>query len=114
MLGRAVALVRGKTIARVVVVECLHHSVAFCLSYDRSGGDGEIDAIAFVEGVLWDCDARHRAGIYKDVLRRPGQGVNCPAHGEQGRVINVELVDFLNASNADAYSGGLRTNFSGK
>ena len=85
----------GETVSRVLAVERIHHAVALGLGDDRRGGDREIDAVALVELVLRNLDARHGARVHQHVLRAPRQRLDRAAHREQRRVIDVDLVDFL-------------------
>src|SRR6185436_2156894 len=50
MLGRAVALVLGETIARTLTVELDHHPVARDLGDDRGRRDRQALAVAFDDG----------------------------------------------------------------
>ena len=73
VLERAVTLVRGEPVTRIVAVERLHHPVALGLGDDRRARDREVDAVALVERVLRHVDARHGARVDEEVLRRARQ-----------------------------------------
>ena len=110
VLGCAVALVGGKAIARIVMVERFHHAVALGLGDDRRGGDAEIDAIALVERVLRDVDPGHRARVHEHVLRRAGQRLDGATHGEQRRMVDVDAVDLLDRRHPQADARRLGAN----
>ena len=95
MLGCAIPLVSGEAIPGIGAIERLHHAVALGLGDDRSGGDGEVDAVALVERILRDFDAVHGTCIHQHVLRAPRQRLDGAPHRKQRSMIDIETVDLL-------------------
>ena len=90
-----IALVAGQTIARPLSIELQHLAVASDLGDDRRGADRRLDPIATDDGPRRHVEGRAEPAIDEHPVRPTRQGADGAGHRQQGRVMNVQVVDLL-------------------
>ncbi len=77
MLGRGVSFVARETVSGILRIQLRHQAIAIDLRHNRSCGDREVNAIAFIETVLGLREAWHRAARPPGCLARSGPRGSC-------------------------------------
>src|SRR5579883_2076093 len=95
MVGRAIAFMPRKTVARIDPVELAHHPVARNFGDNRGGGDTEALAVSAHDMSLRDFQIAHAASVDEHMLRLDAQSLNGPDAGGERGVINIEPIDFF-------------------
>src|ERR1700724_3306971 len=98
----AVALVPGEAVAGVKTIEIVHQAVARDLGDDRGRRDAEAFAIAADNPGLRKLQPGNLATIDQHVRRRMSQRRERALEGKHRRPVDVEAVDLIDASAADA------------
>jgi hypothetical protein len=103
MRGRAVAGVPRPIVAAIACIKCRHQSITGDLGNDGSAGDGITAGVAPDHGRVVDAQRAQRQAIKDDVMdrgvrppgrERAGTVGDRPLHGQHGRVMDIERVDF--------------------
>src|SRR6266566_1646130 len=96
-----VAFVARETIARIGSIQLGHEAVPVNLGDDGCGGDGKIDAVAFVKAILRLTETRNRSAVDQDVLGSDRKAGERQLHGADAGMIDVEAVDLFHLNYPD-------------
>jgi len=105
VLRRAIAGVAFPAVPRMLGGEPFHDPVARHLGGDRGGGNGKAEAVAFHDRARRHGEFRRDIAVDQRRLRHLPERGHGALHGEQGRLENVQAVDFPDLGNADADIG---------
>src|SRR5689334_20950000 len=81
VLGRGVALVGGKTVLWVLVMQLVHHTVARHLGDNGGRRNGDGAAVSLHDGGLLDREGVDRQPVDERHVRPQGQGGDSVTHG---------------------------------
>ena len=77
-------------------MEAVHVVVAAGLGQNGGGGDGQVFTVAFHNGAEGNVGVGlETIAVDDDEFRAHAELVECPVHGQNGSVENVDLVDFF-------------------
>jgi len=107
MLGGAITHVAREAIARMADVELGHDRISVHLRDNRGGGDRAVDRIAMHQGCLGLSDTRNAPRIDHQMFGRGIERHDGTSHGLEGRVKNVEPVDFFDRHFTDPHGDRL-------
>ena len=107
VLGRAVALVGGKTVLRVLLVQVLQQPVAVHLGQDGRGGDRRHQRVAIDDGLGQHVQRRQPVAVHQHLHRLQAQALDRALHRQHGGLQDVEPVDFLDAGLRNRAAQGL-------
>ena len=76
------------------------------LGEDARGGDGEGEGVAVHDAALGDVDLGDFARVHEEEVGSNAQRDHCPAHGQEGGVVDVQAVDLGDVREAHRPSDG--------
>ncbi len=106
MRGRAVSRVALPAVSGKPFRKIGHQAIARHLGGDGGGGDGQRPAVT-ADQAIDPAAGRGRQGrrpvaVDQGEIRHPAQGLNRAIHGQEGRLQNVEGIDFRRRGLPDA------------
>src|SRR6185369_13799816 len=102
MIGRAIALVAGPAIARMLKVIGDHHGIPLMLGDDRGSRDRKAERIAVHHRTRLIAPARQGVAVDEHVARLGCQRLDRARHRQHRRPKDIELIDLLNGGDAEA------------
>lgn len=109
--GCPVALVNGKAVAWVSLVHLHQKAVPEDLGENGCGRNGGYFRVAFHDGLAADPKWWKSIPVDEHFHRGKTQPIDRSAHGQQGRLQDVETVDLFDAGLGNAAAQGLGSNF---
>src|SRR5205809_6431750 len=95
MLAHRVALVPGKTVAWIPLVQSLHDGVARGLGKDGCRGNGEALAVPLHDRLLGYGHVPEAACVDEQMLSRQREPLNRPPHGKHTSPVDIDGVDLV-------------------
>lgn len=94
MSGYTIALVPGKSILRIFLVEGHHQAVARHLGDDACRRNAQAQRVASHQGRVFHGQSAHGEAVNECMGGLPGQSIQCARHGEMRGAEDVEAVNF--------------------
>ena len=104
---RAVALVNGEAVLRILRVQHLHPAIPRHLREDRRRSNRGRQPVSFHDRPRRDAKPRIAVPIDERQLRLDAKLLDGAAHREERRLQNIDLVDLLMARERDAVGHGV-------
>ena len=101
MLRRRIAFVLGKSILRILSIETPHFLITRRLGEDGRRPDFKHTAVPFHHRLGGECNLGTMQAIHQYLMRNMRQPLDCALHGQQGRLQNIDAVDFLDGGIRD-------------
>src|SRR6185369_4951392 len=107
MRGRAIPLVAGKSVFRILTVILLHDPVPRNLGNYRCRSYGEAKRVPFFYGLLMDGQGSPGYSVDQKAVRLDGKTAYCILHGAQGCLKDIDPVNRQVVADADTDRNGL-------
>jgi len=104
---RAIPLVLGEIVLRVLIMVGNHQSVAGDFGHDGCGGDAEASLVTFGDGLLREGEAERLDSIDQKEIRRLRKFFYRQLHRFQGSLKDVDAVDLFDLNDPDAHGQSL-------